>query len=183
MEAHPVIPIDITVDRQSVKDALRALLHAILFHRLFGSIKPFYFDVLDVTIPGIEDSEVDRLIDNRVGALYRAMDGYTNKRGQLVVILSEKRAKKTWFGSGEEEYTWEQWVINVEIRQPKNDDERQTLHRAVSDTLARAVRTILDHTSSEKGRAAVPPIRQNEGLSPFPYRIVAKIGGLELQSS
>lgn len=28
---------------------MRALLHAILFHRLFGTIKPQVIDVLDVT--------------------------------------------------------------------------------------------------------------------------------------
>ena len=36
-------------DRNQARDALRALLHAILFHRLFGIVKPQKFDVLDVT--------------------------------------------------------------------------------------------------------------------------------------
>ena len=38
------------LDRQNTREILRALLHAILFHRLFGTIKPQSFEVLDVTM-------------------------------------------------------------------------------------------------------------------------------------
>jgi hypothetical protein len=38
------------LDRQNTCEILRALLHAILFHRLFGTIKPQSFEVLDVTM-------------------------------------------------------------------------------------------------------------------------------------
>lgn len=75
---------------------------------------------------------------------------------------------------------WEQWIINVEARQPKSDADRQALHRELSDRLARALRTILEHTSSERGRAAVPLITQNSGISPFPFRIAAKVGATDV---
>lgn len=39
-----------TVDRQTYRDVLRAILHSILFHRLFGSITPQVYEVLDVTL-------------------------------------------------------------------------------------------------------------------------------------
>lgn len=38
------------LERQTAKEVLHAILHAILFHRLFGTVKPQTFDVLDVTM-------------------------------------------------------------------------------------------------------------------------------------
>jgi hypothetical protein len=39
-----------TLDRHNAKEILNALLHSILFHRLFGMVKPQTFEVLDVTM-------------------------------------------------------------------------------------------------------------------------------------
>lgn len=62
---HPTITIDLVsslvlesvpssqiqiLDRHTTKDVLRAVLHSILFHRLFGTVKPRTFEVLDVTM-------------------------------------------------------------------------------------------------------------------------------------
>ena len=68
-EPHPIITIDLVcpsrgyvawllngllkaqvLDRHLTKDVLRAILHAILFHRLFGTVKPKTFEILDVTM-------------------------------------------------------------------------------------------------------------------------------------
>ena len=38
------------LDRLTTKDVLKALLHSILFHRLFGTIKPQTIDILGVTM-------------------------------------------------------------------------------------------------------------------------------------
>jgi len=38
------------LDRQNTREILCALVHAILFHRLFGTIRPQTFEVLDVTM-------------------------------------------------------------------------------------------------------------------------------------
>lgn len=38
------------LDRHTTKDVLRAVLHSILFHRLFGTVKPKTVEVLDVTM-------------------------------------------------------------------------------------------------------------------------------------
>ena len=38
------------LDRLQTKEVLRATLHAILFHRLFGTVRPRTFEVLDVTM-------------------------------------------------------------------------------------------------------------------------------------
>jgi hypothetical protein len=38
------------LDRHSAKEVLTAILHSILFHRLFGTVKPQTFEVFDVTM-------------------------------------------------------------------------------------------------------------------------------------
>ena len=56
---------------------------------------------------------------------------------QIIVTMSERKTKKSWFYTGEEDVPWEQWsasilsllesdynsshrVINAELRQPKS---------------------------------------------------------------
>jgi hypothetical protein len=80
----------------------------------------------------------------------------------------------------QEEVIWEEWIITLEFRNPRSDNDRLNLHLALAKKLTTAVQTILTYTSSERGRAAVPLISTNQGLSPFPYTIVLRVGGNEL---
>ncbi|KAF7978068.1 hypothetical protein HWV62_1711 [Athelia sp. TMB] len=183
-QQHPVITIDVILDRRTAREALGAILHSILFHRLFGTVKPQTFDVLDVTMPGVSDYEMEQLIADRVDALWKGIENGTNKRGQqILVTFSEKRARKSsWFPvyMGEEEVAWEQWIVNAEMRQPKTEHDRQALDTALASTLSKALHTMLTHTSSERGRTAVPLITNSAGISPFPLRMVVKVGGVEI---
>ncbi|KAH8997129.1 hypothetical protein EDB86DRAFT_3064292 [Lactarius hatsudake] len=202
MNAHATITIDIVLDRQNSREILRALLHAILFHRLFGTIKPQMFEVLDVTMPGVADPVVHRLVDEKVNVFWKGLESVPLKRGEISVTLSKKDQRKAWLGmtTYEEEVAWEQWcvavvlpqsptshilhththrIINAEIRQPKSEQERQQFDRNLAATLSKSLRTMLMHTSSEQGRAAVPPIT-NSDVSPFPLKIVVSVGGVEL---
>ncbi|KAL4260338.1 ATG101 family protein [Pleurotus pulmonarius] len=61
MDAHSIITIDLILDRQTARDVLNGILHAILFHRLFGTVKPKTLEVLDVTMPGVSDPETEQL--------------------------------------------------------------------------------------------------------------------------
>lgn len=111
----PTITIDVALDRRNAKEVLHAILHAILFHRLFGTVKPQTFEVLDVTVPGVADPEMEQLISDKVDIFWKAIENgtSTNKRGQILVTFSEKRPKKSWFQVyvGEEEVPWEQWQV------------------------------------------------------------------------
>lgn len=51
---------------------------------------------------------------------------------------------------------------------------------ALAATLTNALRTMLVHTSSERGRTAVPLITSSASISPFPLRIAVKVGGVEV---
>jgi autophagy-related protein 101 len=112
------------VDRETARDALRAMLHGILFHRLFGTVKPTTLNCLDVTFPAVKDEEMDALVEDTVERFLRALQGLSvgptttsgngggapksprlqpKKEGQLSLSFVEVRQKKaTWFNSGGE---------------------------------------------------------------------------------
>ncbi|KAI0779051.1 DUF1649-domain-containing protein [Trametes elegans] len=176
---HPTVTIDLVLDRLQTKEVLRAVLHAVLFHRLFGTVKPRTFEVLDVTMPGVDDEETAQLVEDKVGAFWRGVEGGANKRGQILVTFSEKRPRKSWFLMGEEEIPWEQWIINAEIRQP-SDRERQKFNAELAGTLTKSLQTMAVHSSSERGRSAVPLITNASSISPFPIKMAVKVGGVEV---
>ncbi|KAF9463433.1 autophagy-related protein [Collybia nuda] len=179
---YPTITIDLILDRLSTKDVLRGVLHSILFHRLFGTVKPQTFEVLDITMPGVEDMEMEQLVNEKVDAFWKGIESGSNKRGRITVTFSEKRPKKSWFQvyMGEEEVPWEQWIINAELRQPKSDRDRLAFHTEIATTLTNTVHMMLSHTSSERGRTAVPPITVAAGISPFPISISVSFGGVDV---
>jgi len=178
---HATVTIDIVLDRQNTREILCALLHAILFHRLFGTIRPQTFEVLDVTMPGVADPTMEQLVEEKVDAFWKGLENVALKRGEISVTLSKKDQRKAWLGitTYEEEVAWEQWIINAEIRQPKSEKERQQFNQNLSATLSKSLRVMLTHTSSEQGRGAVPPIT-NSDVSPFPLNISVRVGGAEL---
>ncbi|EEB91888.1 hypothetical protein MPER_09683 [Moniliophthora perniciosa FA553] len=108
------------LDRFTAKEVLTAILHSILFHRLFGTVKPKTIEVLDVTTPGVSDPDMETLVSNKVDAFWKGVERGMEKRGQITVTFAEKKNKKTWFQVYEEEVPWEQWVINAEIRQHRD---------------------------------------------------------------
>jgi autophagy-related protein 101 len=75
---------------------------------------------------------------------------------------------------------WEVWQINTTLRQPTSEREREQLYAELSAALARAVMDILEYTSSERGRTAVPLIASAEGISPFPWEIKLKVDGADV---
>jgi len=177
---YPTVTIDVVLDRQTAKEVLRGVLHSILFHRLFGTVVPQTFEVLDVTMPGVSDVEMERLIEEKVNAFWKGIESGTNRRGQIVLTFSEKRPKKSWFQIYEEEVPWEQWVVNAELRQLKTERDPQAFNATLSNSLTHALRVILTHTSSLRGRTAVPPITKVDGISPFPLKIAVRMGGVEI---
>jgi autophagy-related protein 101 len=93
-----------TVDRQTSREALRALLRAILFHRLFGVVTPVTLDVLDVTLPAVRDVATERVVDGKVDTFLRAMMAVqqATRLGTIELMFCEKRIKRGgWFYTGE----------------------------------------------------------------------------------
>jgi hypothetical protein len=58
--------------------------------------------------------------------------------------------------------------------------DRHAFNTALASTLSKSLHTMLTHTSSERGRTAVPLITNAAGISPFPVKMIVKVGGVEL---
>lgn len=111
------------------------VLNLIFFHRYFPSIRPTTFDVLDFTLPAINDEDLETLIESRISALVRqhsssaasAHEGGGGVRGRIAVEFYEKKRRRSgiWFGGlagkGEEEVCWEVWNLDVTIATPRTE--------------------------------------------------------------
>ncbi|RJE19914.1 hypothetical protein PHISCL_07740 [Aspergillus sclerotialis] len=131
--------LEIFADTSSVRDVLKGVLNLIFFHRYFPSIRPTTIDVLDLTLPAINDVNLETLIDSRVSTLVRQHlsssagggglggvgvgpggVGTGGVRGRIAVEFYEKRRRRSgiWFSglagkTGEEEVCWEIWTLHV----------------------------------------------------------------------
>lgn len=116
-------------------NATIGVLNLIFFHRYFPSIRPGSVEILDLTLPTVNDVELETLIDSRVNALVRqhlstSSNSYSagnGVRGRIAVEFFEKKIRKSgmWFGSlagkGEEEVCWEIWTLDVTIATPRTE--------------------------------------------------------------
>ncbi|KAN0086963.1 Autophagy-related protein 1010 [Elaphomyces granulatus] len=175
--------LEIFADTISVNDVLKSVLHLIFFHRYFPSIRPETVDILDLTLPAINDVELETLIDARVTSLVRqhlspssnTYGGGNGVRGRLAVEFFEKKRRRAglWFGGlagrGEEEVCWEIWTLDVTIATPRTDSERSKVRKAMANTLQKAALKILAIVNRDKDH--IPPITTSDA-NPFPYRIV-----------
>jgi len=170
------------------------ILHTIFFHRFFPSIRPKTRDVLDLTLPVVEDVELETLIDQRTATLVRQLDTSsdmgarnTGVRGLVAVQFFEKKRRKAWFTKGEEEVCWEQWTLDVTLATPRTESgmypcavgkysvdtgwftERAKVRKAMEAMLLKAAMKIVTTVNREKDH--IPPITTSEA-NPFPYQIV-----------
>ena len=173
----------------------KGILHTIFFHRFFPSIRPKTRDVLDLTLPVVEDVELETLIDQRTATLVRQLDTSsdmgarsTGVRGLMAVQFFEKKRRKAWFTKGEEEVCWEQWTLDVTLATPRTESgmfpysstcrdgtdasnflERAKVRKAMEAMLLKAAMKIVTTVNREKDH--IPPITTSES-NPFPYQIV-----------
>lgn len=109
------------------------ILHTIFFHRYFPCIRPIAYDVLDLSLPAVDDVELETLIESRVNTLVRQHLSTSSTspnggvRGRIAVQFFEKRRRKggLWFGGlsgkNEEEVCWEIWTLDVTIATPRTE--------------------------------------------------------------
>ncbi|GAW21738.1 hypothetical protein ANO14919_112630 [Xylariales sp. No.14919] len=113
-------------DPASVRDVVRGILHTIFFHRFFPSLAPRSREVLDITLPFVEDAELDTMIEKRAAELARELDAERTHlhssisntplyhlsqqrggaataaasnggRGNISVQFFEKKRRKAWY--------------------------------------------------------------------------------------
>ncbi|UPK90184.1 hypothetical protein LCI18_001119 [Fusarium solani-melongenae] len=178
----PEFLLDIFADPRSVHDVVKGILHAIFFHRFFPSVVPQTREVLDITLPHVDDDELETMIEQRVAALERQLDAQRSSggaantgtgtegggRGQLAVQFFEKRRRKAWLSRGDEEVCWETWTVKVTVAEPRTESERAKVRRAMEQTLLTSAMKIVTFTNTHKDH--IPPIT-TQGTNPFPYKI------------
>ncbi|CAI6334041.1 unnamed protein product [Periconia digitata] len=168
----PEYHIDIFADLACVKDVVKAILHTIFFHRYFTSILPLTRDLLDLTLPAIDDVDLETLIDQRTMALMRAIEGthHQRGRGQLVVQFFEKRRRKSYFfGKADEDVCWEQWTLDVTIATPRTETDVLKVRRAMTKSLEKAAHKIITIVNRDKDH--IPPITTTDA-NPFPHQVL-----------
>ncbi len=77
----PDYTLDIFADPTFAKDVVKAVLHTIFFHRYFTPIVPLSRDLLDLTLPAIDDVDLETLIDQRASALVRELGSGDGRAG------------------------------------------------------------------------------------------------------
>lgn len=178
----PEFLLDVFADPRSVHDVVKGILHAIFFHRFFPSVVPQTREVLDITLPHVDDDELETMIEQRVAALERQLDAQRSSggaantvtgtegggRGQLAVQFFEKRRRKAWLSRGDEEVCWETWTVKVTVAEPRTESERAKVRRAMEQTLLTSAMKIVTFTNTHKDH--IPPIT-TQGTNPFPYKI------------
>ncbi|KAB8300269.1 hypothetical protein EYC80_000472 [Monilinia laxa] len=169
----PEYIIEVFADPTSVREVIRGILHTIFFHRFFPSIIPKTRDVLEMTLPYVENVEIETLIDQRTAALVREIDTSsdlgarnTGVRGQMAVQFFEKKRRKAWFTKGEEEVCWEQWTLDVTLATPRTESERAKVRSAMEAMLLKAAMKIVTTVSMEKDH--IPPITTSEANPDMP---------------
>ncbi|KAF2730363.1 DUF1649-domain-containing protein [Polyplosphaeria fusca] len=168
----PEYILDVFADPACVRDVVKAILHTIFFHRYFSSISPLTRDLLDLTLPAIDDVDLETLVDQRTVQLVRAIESTHQQRGrgQLVVQFFEKKRRKTYFfGKADEEVCWEQWTLDVTLATPRTETDVLKVRRAMEKSLSKAAHKIVNIVNRDKDH--IPPITTTDA-NPFPYQVL-----------
>lgn len=161
------------------KDIVKAILHCVFFHRYFIPITPLTRDLFDQTLPQIDDSGLETLIEQRATQLVRCIETPSESpysaatpagRAQILVQFFEKKRKKSYFFTkGDETVCWEQWVLNITCATPKTEQEKRKVRQAMEKSLSKTCLKIINIVNREKDH--IPPITEAD-TNPFPYSII-----------
>jgi len=170
--------LELDFDFSFRKEAIKAVLHTILFQRVFGTVRPRESQVLDLSYCIVDDDELIRTVDSRVEeALRRFETKEPRSRIMMSIEFSEKKLIKTWFSTTQEEVCWEKWhlmVPNVATSQNASFDQLALNGRQL---LTKQIAGIIDLVNTHKEH--IPPITSKDKFA-FPYKInVASVSSSE----
>ncbi|KAF2418014.1 DUF1649-domain-containing protein [Tothia fuscella] len=178
----PQYTLEVLADPSCVKEVVKAILHTIFFHRYFIPITPLTCELLDQTLPAVDDVDLETLVDQRATSLARTINTppsshggpYTSNnnagRAQIAVQFFEKKRKKSYFfGKADEEICWEQWTLDVTCATPRTESDRIKVRQAMEKSLQKTAMKIVNIVNKNKDH--IPPITVAE-TNPFPYQIL-----------
>lgn len=162
-----------------MRTGIIGILHTIFFHRWFPALTPRTRDVLDLTLPHVDDVELETLIEQRTTALLRQLEASPDQTQQSPIAVQPQytssfargganpSAASTTPGGGRGQVTVQffekkrrkAWIMS------RGDEEvcweswtvRVTVAepRTESGTLTRAVKTPMTSTDDDSERAKV----------------------------
>ncbi|KXS21607.1 hypothetical protein M427DRAFT_274740, partial [Gonapodya prolifera JEL478] len=166
-----VFQVPISVERFYLRESLRALLHSILFHRLIGPIRPRVLELssLDVSYARIDDSDIERTVEERITTFVKALDSSPTPPTLSVSFLMRQRRHSLFRGQYEEDVCWERWDVGVKLRTARNDAEHAQSKRVLERDLESALIRISQLSNDTKEH--IPAVNSLDN-PPFPWNIV-----------
>lgn len=119
-----------------LKEALRCILHTIIFGRSLGPVEPLEVqsELFDVTYVRNGTIRADKTVELAIEKFTTSMKFFNNgtSKGQIVLSFFEKQKTTSFFGTErDEKVQWERWVIPVIVqtsngrRPPREDSPRR----------------------------------------------------------
>lgn len=156
----PVFRHEFVMSKNFPREIVRTVLHAILFHRVFGSVQPKEVEVLGVTFPQVVESKIERLVNERTDQVVAALEHETPTVLLSIRFLETRLRKpattdddKSWFKSstvtsssnnknqaggedgsgGGDSLAWEKWEILFQMHStPHSYSSSSSSHRCPS---------------------------------------------------
>ena len=182
---------ELEVPQGAVKEALRAVLHSILFSRALGPVTALeqrspilgnfcYVKCGDVR--GRSSVQIDKTVEESIEQFCHSLSpvGPELARGRLVLSFYERRTRKTFLGmSTKEKVYWEQWSIPVLVNctpRATGDNAGAALERERTiETAREAVTSTIFHIVELVNERSdhIPPtaVYNSDSAVAFPFEI------------
>ncbi|GFR42788.1 hypothetical protein Agub_g3751 [Astrephomene gubernaculifera] len=108
------------LEPHQIREALRCVLHTIIFNRALGYVIPKDVDseLFDITYVQCGDPSVEARVESRITDFCAQVEKRPAELHQLQLSFYETRRKQAWFGTQDERLYWETWVLSVLVLQP-----------------------------------------------------------------
>ena len=184
------------IESHQVTEALRCILHTIIFNRSLGSVSPREVDseLFDLTWVHCGDTTVDTRVETKVAAVQSWVDKNPGRRVQVCLSFFERRQQQGWFLRQEQRLYWEQWTINLALAPSDSSLEEdhplefEALRARRKQVLQLQLETALTHIicAVNEKRDHIPPVVSGATLT-FPFDVTleatAAAGGESSSSS
>jgi len=161
----------VEVDNTQARDALRAVLHTILFTRALGHVEPG--QVTPTNFPNLSyatcgDSGIDKSVEDAIDTFLASLQlvGPDLVRGELVLSFYDTRKRAGFLGIGaakEDKVHWERWVIPMIVN--RGSLKTVSAESALQSNLFRIL-----HLANDLSH--VPKLRGEEGSIVYKYEML-----------
>ncbi|RSH87775.1 uncharacterized protein EHS24_000291 [Apiotrichum porosum] len=140
--------LKLRIERRHAATVLRALLHAIYFHRTLDNVDPETVDILETHVAvasGRDMRALERDINTKVDEFQQTFVDAGADSGEIAVVFLQRKNRKGWFAVTEALVPWEEHLITLTF-----------VTRATTNPLPHALLQLLSFCNERKGN--VPPL-------------------------